>query len=68
MMEHETVAVRKLAELARQGHYFCEDPWYQCPAHPDGCANDSIGPGCNCGADEHNAEVDRVLSELFGKE
>ena len=56
--------VLRLAELARRKHYYCEDSWYSCPKHPDGCANDGLGPDCNCGADQINAEVDAILSEL----
>ena len=56
--------VLRLAELARRKHYYCEDEWYSCPKHPDGCANDGMGPDCNCGADRINAEVDAILSEL----
>ena len=53
-----------LAELARRHHHYCEDSWYSCPKHPDGCANDGVGPDCNCGADKTNAEVDAILAEL----
>ena len=56
--------VLRLAELARRKHYYCEDGWYSCPKNPDGCANDGMGPDCNCGADQINAEVDAILSEL----
>ena len=56
--------VLRLAELARRRHYYCEDPWYSCPKHPDGCANDGVGPDCDCGADQINAEVDAILAEL----
>ena len=56
--------VLRLAELARRKHYYCEDSWYSCPKHPDGCANDGVGPDCNCGADRINAEGDVILSKL----
>ena len=56
--------VLRLAELARRKHYYCEDTWYSCPKHPDGCANDGAGRNCTCGADQINAEVDAILAEL----
>jgi hypothetical protein len=40
--------------LALESHYHCEDSWYTCPQHPDGCANDAEGMDCNCGATERN--------------
>jgi len=46
-------------------HYYCDDDgWYNCPAHPDGCLNDEEGTECNCGADERNARLDAVITEL----
>ena len=47
---------RKVMELAlealennRQTHRYCEDTWYACPKHEDGCANEAEGAECNCG-------------------
>jgi len=45
----------------RRTHHYCEDTWYSCPKHEDGCANDSEGDECNCGADEANAEIDQAI-------
>ena len=44
----------RLMEAAenRTSHYKCEDPWYSCPKSESGCADDRMGPGCTCGADE----------------
>lgn len=56
--------IDRLAALARQGHYYCEDSWYSCPKAEDGCADDRRGPDCDCGADEHNAEVDALMAIL----
>jgi len=56
--------VLRLAELARRSHYYCVDSWYSCPKHPEGCANDSAGTECDCGADRINAEVDAILAQL----
>lgn len=55
--------IEKLKELALRSHYYCEDPWYSCPKAPDGCANDCV-TGCNCGADEHNEKVDKLMEEI----
>ena len=60
--------VLRLAELARRGHYYCEDTWYSCPKHPEGCANDSAGTERDCGADKINAEVDAILALLSQNE
>ena len=57
--------LRELEDMLREskrGHYYCEDPWYTCPKHPDGCANDNEGTDCNCGADEWNARVEALLA------
>lgn len=55
-----------IAELEKLhvSHYYCDDRWYSCPKHPDGCANEDEGTECNCGADEHNARLDAVIAEL----
>ena len=48
----------------RRTHYYCEDTWYSCPKHEDGCANDSEGDECNCGADKANAEIDQAITAV----
>ena len=55
--------VGKLLTLARQSHHCCDDRWYSCPAHEDGCANDNETV-CNCGADKHNANVEALRIQL----
>jgi len=57
-------AIKKLAKLARKSHYSCADAWYSCPLDEDGCANENSGIECNCGADEHNKEVDAIVLEI----
>jgi hypothetical protein len=57
--------VEALAAKARREHYYCEDPWYSCPKATDGCVNDESGDECNCGADEHNSEVEALLARLI---
>jgi len=51
-------------ENNKQMHYYCEDTWYSCPQHEEGCANDSVGDECNCGADKANAEIDKVITAI----
>lgn len=59
--------VGQLAALARRQHTECPDPWYTCPAHPDGCANDEKPAGvCDCGADAHNAAAENLLTLIHG--
>ena len=48
----------------RQTHHYCEDTWYSCPKHEDGCANESEGDECNCGADKANAEIDKAITTI----
>lgn len=48
----------------RQTHHYCEDTWYSCPKHEEGCANDSEGDECNCGADKANVEIDAAITSL----
>jgi hypothetical protein len=61
--EAMTLALEAL-ENNRQTHHYCEDPWYSCPKDEDGCANDSMGHECNCGADKANAEIDKAITSL----
>jgi hypothetical protein len=63
--------LRKAAENAlealknnRRNHYYCEDTWYSCPKHEDGCANESAGNDCDCGADETNQIIDFAIASL----
>ena len=51
-------------ENNKQMHYYCENTWYSCPQHEEGCANDSVGDECNCGADKANAEIDKVITAI----
>jgi len=48
----------------RRTHHYCEDTWYSCPKHEDGCANDSEGDECNCGADKANAGIDKAITAI----
>jgi len=59
-----SAGLERLSKLAKRGHYYCEDAWYSCPKAEDGCANEGAGDECNCGADEHNAEVDALMVML----
>jgi hypothetical protein len=48
----------------RQQHYHCEDSWYSCPKHEEGCANEDAGNECNCGADSANIEIDAAIATI----
>ena len=51
-------------EKNKRTHYYCEDTWYSCPKHEDGCANDAEGDDCNCGADRINTVLDKTIKAL----
>lgn len=51
-------------ENNKRTHHYCEDVWYSCPKHEDGCANDAEGDECNCGADKANAEIDATITAI----
>lgn len=55
-----------LRKLAIREHFHCEDPWHSCPKAEGGCANEACGDECNCGAEEHNAEVEKVFAGVMG--
>jgi len=63
MIEVLKQALRAL-DNNRQTHYYCEDTWYSCPKHHQGCSNDSERDECNCGADEANIEIDAATTAL----
>lgn len=58
----ENERLRAALNAARRDHVSCDDGWYSCPMHPDGCLDESA-TGCNCGADEHNAAIDIALGQ-----
>jgi hypothetical protein len=51
-------------ESNKPNHLYCEDTWYSCPKHEDGCANEAEGDKCNCGADDVNAQFDQAITAL----
>jgi len=56
-------ALEAMREMALRPHYYCEDSWYSCPKAEHGCANDSAGDDCNCGADKHNLGVECLYAK-----
>ena len=60
--------IDKLVELVCElmpTHYWCDgDNWYSCPKAPEGCADDSRGPECDCGAEMRKADVITRLLDL----
>ena len=64
-MEREALKLALEAlESNKRNHLYCEDTWYSCPKHEDGCANDAEGDECNCGADDINAELDKAITAI----
>jgi hypothetical protein len=70
-MSKEANSTKRALKLAlealennRRTHYYCEDTWYSCPKHEEGCANESEGDECNCGADKANVEIDGAIIAL----
>lgn len=56
------VELEKALREAKRSHSACDDPWYSCPMHEDGCSDSSREKDeCTCGAEEHNAKIDRSL-------
>jgi len=61
--------IKKLIELAIQEHYYCEDRWYACPAHPEGSMQyDEDYKECSCGADRHNKKVMELAKQILGED
>ena len=56
-------ALSLLPELER-GHYYCDDCWYSCPKAVDGCCDESRGDECDCGADDYNALLAKIIGLL----
>ena len=56
-------ALSLLPELER-GHYYCDDCWYSCPKAIDGCCDERQGDECNCGADNYNALLAKIIGLL----
>ena len=49
--------VSELLEKFSRSHAYCDDCFYTCPKHPEGCCNKNEGDECNCGADRYNAAL-----------
>ena len=64
MSEEAMKLALEALENNRRTHYYCEDTWYSCPKHEEGCANESEGDECNCGADKANVEIDGAIIAL----
>lgn len=47
----------------KPSHYDCEgDTWFGCPKSENGCADESEGDKCNCGAEKAIEIYDRIHS------
>lgn len=58
-------AINSLRDAAVQEHYYCEDCYYSCPKHPEGCCNEYWGKECNCNADKHNEKVEQIYKSIM---
>jgi hypothetical protein len=56
-------ALSLLPKLER-GHYYCDDCWYSCPKAVDGCCDERQGDECDCGADDYNAILAKIIGLL----
>lgn len=61
-LERDNAALRAALLASKISHNYCEDSWYSCPLAEDGCSDDRKGPGCECGAEAHNARIDKALA------
>jgi len=53
-----------LLPVLERGHYYCDDCWYSCPKAVDGCCDERQGDECNCGADDYNALLAKIIGLL----
>lgn len=63
-MQQLLTEITTFLEDSRRYHYYCEDCWYTCPKHPEGCCDEDAGTECNCSADRYNKELDELLSKI----
>jgi hypothetical protein len=69
LIREQEAKIKRLSEALRgfatpkKSHYDCYHGFYSCPSHPDYFGNDDSGE-CNCGADEHNANLERHADAL----
>jgi hypothetical protein len=59
--------IKQLKKL-RIDHFECEDRFYSCPKSRNGCYNDCAGNSCDCGADNHNARINKIISYINTKQ
>ena len=64
----ELKAIREakgMPELRYQTHTVCDDAWYSCPKSAEGCADEREGDFCTCGADDYNAQLDKLRAHAL---
>ena len=47
-------------------HHYCDDTWYSCPKHPEGCANEYLDE-CNCGAEEYHERLKTFIKKIINR-
>ena len=58
--------LREALSNAKIKHLVVEDCWYSCPKSGECCDDREMEreqAECNCGADDHNQTIDKVLGE-----
>lgn len=63
-MREILIELKKLKNLARREHFYCEVCWYSCPKTEGVSSDDSAGNDCTCGADKHNEKVMELYEEI----
>jgi len=60
--------IKELGELAKKGHYYCEDSYYSCPLST--VDDNEIEPDavCDCGMEQHNKKVSELMSKILNFE
>lgn len=56
----------KIAKSLKLDHHIGPDCWYSCPKSEEGCCDEDKDDECNCGADEHNERLFRLIDGIRG--
>jgi len=56
----------KIAKSLKREHHLSSDGWGGCPKALEGCFDENKDDECNCGANEHNERLFRVIDGIRG--
>jgi hypothetical protein len=64
MINIKSTILAELEALRREHYENEEDAWYSCPKSKGGCGKDSnmMEDVCDCGADDHNARLEKLIN------